>query len=177
MFLQKVVEQNEIYYFLIRIGGKSRVKEFLKLFMGLFLVFTLTGCIGEDYDVGVPTAHLYFKVEDVKLKEANISWNTASEDVHKTIDDLQEFALSQKEIKVVPNQEVFLEFKENEENGGDIWTDPKITVTLWKGEEQIEIKMDESREFRFPTTKGRYVLDVKFISSAGSAQYVANVLI
>lgn len=145
--------------------------------MGLFLVFTLTGCIGEDYDVGVPTAHLYFEFEDVKLKEANISWNTESEDVQKTIDDIQKFALSQKEIKVVSNQKVFLEFKENEENGGDIWTAPIITVTLWKGEEQTEIKIDDSREFRFPNTNGRYVLEVNFISSAGSAQYVGNVLI
>ncbi len=145
--------------------------------MRLILVFTLTGCIGEDYDVGVPTAHLYFEVEDVKLKEANIRWNTESEDVQKTVDDIQKFALSQKEIKLVSNQKVFLEFKENEENGGDIWTAPIITVTLWKGEEQIEIKMDDSREFRFPNTNGRYVLEVNFISKAGSAQYVGNVLI
>lgn len=162
---------------MVRIGGKSRLNKFLKLFVGLFLVFTLTGCIGEDYDVGVPTAHLYFEFEDVKLKEANISWNTESEDVQKTIDDIQKFALSQKEIKVVSNQKVFLEFKENEENGGDIWTAPIITVTLWKGEEQTEIKIDDSREFRFPNTNGRYVLEVNFISSAGSAQYVGNVLI
>lgn len=153
------------------------MNKFLKLFMGLFLAFTLTGCIGEDYDVGVPTAHLYFEFDDVKLKEANISWNTESEDVQKTIDDIQKFALSQKEIKVVSNQKVFLEFKENEKNGGDIWTAPIITVALWKGEEQIEIKMDDSREFRFPNTNGRYILEVNFISKAGSAQYVGNVLI
>jgi hypothetical protein len=149
----------------------------LKLFIGLFLAITLTGCIGEDYDVGVPTAHLYFVYSSVQLKEANISWNTASENVQKTIDDIQEFALSQREIKVTPNEKVSLDFKENEENGGDIWTAPIITVTLLKGEQRIEIKMDDSREFSFPTNKGRYALEVEFTNSAGSAQYVGNVLI
>jgi hypothetical protein len=34
------------------------MKILIKVFIGLLLVFTLTGCIGEDYDVGVPTVHL-----------------------------------------------------------------------------------------------------------------------
>ena len=54
---------------------------FLKLFIGLCLVFTLTGCFGEDYDVGVPTAHLNLDISSVQLTEANISWDAASEDV------------------------------------------------------------------------------------------------
>ncbi|WP_286197713.1 hypothetical protein [Bacillus sp. ISL-34] len=35
------------------------MKGFFRLFIGMFLISILTGCIGEDYDVGVPTAHLY----------------------------------------------------------------------------------------------------------------------
>jgi hypothetical protein len=70
-----------------------------------------------------------------------------------------------------------LDFKENEENGGDIWTDPKITAALLKDDKRIELELDDSRELQFPTNKGNYVLDVEFINSAGGAQYVGNVVI
>ncbi|MEN1968372.1 hypothetical protein WMZ97_09895 [Lentibacillus sp. N15] len=155
------------------------MKLYLKIFTGLLLALTLTGCIGEDYDVGVPIALLYFEniTMPVQLTEANISWSSSSGDVEKTKDDIQRFGLSQDELKVSPNEKAFLNFEENEENGGDIWTDPKITVALLKDEQRVEIEMNDSREFRFPIEKGHYVLAVKFISSAGTAQYVGNILI
>ncbi|MGE1103833.1 hypothetical protein [Peribacillus simplex] len=153
------------------------MKLYLKLFTGLLFVLTLTGCIGEDYDVGVPTAHLYIESIDIQLTEANISWDTESEDVQEKIEDVQEFGLTQDEIKVSANQEATLDFKENKKNGGDIWTDPEITAVLLNSEEKIEIKMKDSREFRFPSKKGNYVLEVEFKSSAGSSQYVGNILI
>ncbi|MGE8205378.1 hypothetical protein ACQKP0_12495 [Heyndrickxia sp. NPDC080065] len=152
----------------------------LKFLTVLFLAFTLTGCIGEDYDVGVPTAHLSLDDGNFfskQLAEANISWSSSSGDVQQTIADIREFGLSQDEIRVSANQKVFLDFKENEENGGDIWTDPEITASLLKDGQKIELKMDDSREFRFPTNKGNYVLVVEYITSSGSAQYVGNVLI
>ncbi|VDH00256.1 Uncharacterised protein [Lysinibacillus sphaericus] len=153
------------------------MKLYLKLFMGLVLALTLTGCIGEDYDVGVPTAYLYLDTGDIQLTEANISWETQSENVHETIEDVQEFGLSQDEIKVSTNQEAILDFRENEKNGGDIWTDPEITAVLKSGEKQIEIELKDLREFRFPSDKGNYVLEVVFESQAGRAQYVGNILI
>lgn len=153
------------------------MKIFFKLFIGMLFVFTLTGCFGEDYDVGVPTAHLNFDISSVQLTEANIRWNTASEDVQNTIEDVEEYASSLNEIKVFSGQKVFLDFKENEENGGDIWTDPKITVALLKDDKRTELVLDDSREFKFPTDEGNYVLEVEFINSAGSAQYVGNVVI
>jgi hypothetical protein len=153
------------------------MKVLLKLMIGFLFALTLTGCFGEDYDVGVPTAHLNIGTFSSQLTEANISWKTASEDVQQTIDDIQELGFSQKEIKVSPEQEVFLDFKENKDNGGDIWTDPDITLALLKDEQKIEIEMDDSREFRFPSNPGNYVLEVEFTNSAGTAQYVGNVLI
>ncbi|HZG71240.1 MAG TPA: hypothetical protein VEY51_06830 [Chondromyces sp.] len=149
----------------------------LKLFIGLFLVFTLTGCFGEDYDVGVPTVHLNLGISSVQLTEANISWDTASEDVQQTIEDMEEFTSSLEETTVFSNQKVSLDFKENEENGGDIWTDPKITVALLKDRQRIELPLNDSREFQFPTNKGSYILEVEFINSAGRAQYAGNILI
>ncbi|MEH7255005.1 hypothetical protein V7111_23115 [Neobacillus niacini] len=152
----------------------------MKLFVGMLFIFTLTGCFGEDYDVGVPTAHLQLEIglqnQQTQLTEANISWSSSSGDVEETIDNIEEFGLSKGKIRVSPNQEAFLEFKENEENGGDIWTDPTITATLWKDGEQIDIELNDYRGFKFPTNEGNYVLEVKFIDSTNRAQYVGNII-
>jgi hypothetical protein len=152
------------------------MKGFLFL-VGLSIVFSLSGCFGEDYDVAVPTAHLNLDLSSVQLTEANISWETASEDVQQKIEDIEEFASTLDEIKVFSKQKSSLDFKENEENGGDIWSDPKITVALLKDDQRIELPLADSRELQFPATKGRYVLDVEFKNSAGTAQYLGNVLI
>ena len=156
------------------------MKVFFNFLFGLVFVFTLTGCIGEDYDVGVPTAHLQFEnsfISSVQLSEANISWETANEDVQQSIKDIEKYAASLDEIKVFPGQKTYLDFEENEKNGGDIWTDPQVSAVLLKDDQQIEIEFGTFREFQFPTDKGRYVLEVKFISTAGSAQYVGNIVI
>lgn len=153
------------------------MKLFYKLFIGWFFAFILTGCFAEDYDVGVPTAHLNFDIVSVQLTEANISWNTASEDVQQTIENIEEYASTLDEIKVFSGQKASLDFKENEENGGDIWTDPTITVALLKGDKRIELALDDSGEFKFPTKAGSYVLEVEFNNSVGSAQYVGNIVI
>jgi len=142
------------------------MKGFFRLFIGMFLVFILTGCIGEDYDVGVPTAHLYSEdlSTSVQLTEGNISWGSSSGDVHQKIDDIQVFGLSQEEMKVSANEKVSLDFQENVRNGGDIWTDPKITVALLEDEQRIELELEDNREFRVPNNKGSYVLEVVFTS-------------
>lgn len=156
---------------------RCNMKFLYKVCIGCLFILTLTGCFAEDYDVGVPTAHLDLDILSVQLTEANISWKTASEDVQKKIEDVEEFASSQDEIKVFSGQKVSLDFKENEENGGDIWTDPKITVALLKDGKRIELAMNDAKEFQFPTDKGNYILEVEFSNSAGSAQYVGNVVI
>lgn len=157
----------------------DEMKGFFRLFIGMFLIFILTGCIGEDYDVGVPTAHLYSEdlATTLQLTEGNISWSSSSGDVDQKIDDIQELGLSQEKMKVTANEKVSLDFQENVRNGGDIWTDQKITVALLKDEQRIELELHEDREFQIPNNKGSYVLEVVFTSSRGTAQYVGNILI
>lgn len=116
-------------------------------------------------------------MSSVQLREANISWETANEDVQKSIKDIEKYAASLDEIKVFPGQKAYLDFEENEQNGGDIWTDPQVSAILIKDDQQTEIDFGTFREFQFPTDKGRYVLEVKFISTAGSAQYVGTIVI
>mgnify|MGYP001167112646 CR=1 FL=1 len=153
------------------------MKGYFKLCIGLVFVLILTGCFAEDYDVGVPTAHLNFDRLSFQLTEANVSWKTASENVQQTIEDMEEYASSLNEIKVPSGQAVSLDFKENKKNGGDIWTDAKITVTLLKDQKRIELALDDSGEFKFPTNEGNYILEVEFKSSAGMAQYAGNIVI
>lgn len=136
--------------------------------------------IGEDYDGGVPFAQLYMGNEHFSLAKGNTSWSTTSGSSEQTIKDIEEYASSMNAINVSSGRKVFLGFtknKENGERGGDIWMDSKITVSLLKGDERIELELDESNEFYFPKNTGNYVLEVEFESPAGKAQYVGNVTI
>lgn len=157
------------------------MKKVLILVSVLLSILMLAGCLAEDYDVGVPRAYLLaddgLRGQPMPLTEANISWSSSTGEVMETIDDIEEFGLSQKVTTVSPNQPASLDFKENEENGGDIWTDPTITASLWKDGEETKLELNESREFRFPQTEGDYVLEVEFIGRADEAQYVGNIII
>lgn len=153
------------------------MKILMKSWLVILLALSLTGCFGEDYDVGVPTAHLYTDNSSIQLTEANIDWSTASENVQQSIENIEEFTLSQQTIHVSSGEKIFLDFKENEENGGDIWTDAKITIWLLTENERIELELDESSEFHFQNITGNYVLEVEFVNSAGKAQYVGNLMI
>lgn len=154
------------------------MKHILRLFTGIFLLLTLAACLAEDYDVGIPTAYLQeVGLIQIQLKEANISWSSSSGDEQQKIDNIQEFGFSQDKIFVTPNQKATLGFEENEKNGGDFWTD-QITATLWKEDgEQINVEMNEYLEFRFPANEGNYVLEVNFVNSENTAQYVGNIVI
>ncbi|MBA2176093.1 hypothetical protein H0266_14445 [Halobacillus locisalis] len=153
----------------------------MRLCAGLLLIWTLAGCIGEDYDVGVPKAILHIDAHilsrDVPLTEANVSWDSSSGKVEETIDDIEEYASTQDEIEIFPGQDVTLRFEENEENGGDIWTDPTIKANLWTNGEKTEIDLDEDREFLLPTEEGNYILEATFKDDENTAQYVANIVI
>ncbi|MFP3355802.1 hypothetical protein [Planococcus citreus] len=157
------------------------MKKVMILVSVLLSILMLTGCFAEDYDVGVPRAYLLaddgLRGEPMPLTEANISWSSSSGEVMETIDDIEEFGLSQEVTTVSPSQPTSLDFKENEENGGDIWTDPTITASLWKDGEETKLELNESREFRFPQTEGNYILEVEFIDRADEAQYVGNIVI
>lgn len=157
------------------------MKKALILVSVLLSILMLTGCLAEDYDVGVPKAYLLaddgLRGQPMSLTEANISWSSSSGEVTETIDDIEDFGLSQEVTTVSPNQPASLDFKENEENGGDIWTDPTITAALWKDGEEAKLELNDLREFRFPQNEGNYVLAVEFIDRANEAQYIGNIVI
>ncbi|WP_174520003.1 hypothetical protein [Planococcus rifietoensis] len=157
------------------------MKKVLILVSVLLSILMLAGCLAEDYDVGVPRAYLLaddsLRGQPMSLTQANISWSSSTGEVTETIDDIEDFGLSQEVTTVSPNQPASFDFKENEENGGDIWTDPTITAALWKDGEEMKLELNDSREFRFPQNEGNYVLEVEFINRADEAQYVGNIVI
>ncbi|WP_434399881.1 hypothetical protein M1Q06_12880 [Planococcus sp. 11815] len=157
------------------------MRKSMKFISVILLISALAACFAEDYDVGVPRAYLHandsLRSQPMPLTEANISWSSSSGDVTETTDDIEEFGLSQEATTVSPNLPAYLEFEENEENGGDIWTNPTITAALWKNGEETEIELTDSREFRFPKTEGNYALAVEFIDRDNEAQYVGNIVI
>lgn len=152
----------------------------MKLCVGILFAFVLTGCFGEDYDVGVPTASVQVRIasmnHEYQLTEANITWSSSSGDVNKTVENIEEFGFKQDKIWIYPNQEATLDIKENEENGGDSWPD-SITATLWNNGAHTDLEVNEYGEFTFPDTEGTYMLEVTTRNSANKAQYVGNVVI
>ena len=71
------------------------MKIFSSFFVGLFVMSLLTGCIGEDYDVGVPTAYIEVTIGsndlEYPLTKANIIWESSSGKEDHVVKDIEEF--------------------------------------------------------------------------------------
>ena len=55
-----------------------------KLFIGVFFVLTLTGCIGENYDFTPPKVSImntYDISDEEELGAANINWDTDNQEI------------------------------------------------------------------------------------------------
>jgi hypothetical protein len=151
------------------------MKVCLKLIIGLLCIFSLTGCIGEDYDVGPPTAYINVDRSKIRLKEANTLWSTGSISINKVTQNIQQLAAKQKQVSVSPLQSVHLGFEENKENGGQ-YNDVSVNVFVWQGDKQEQLECKDNT-FNFPKNKGTYVLEVGFHSHQGDVKYVGNVVI
>jgi len=155
-------------------------KKFLSIFIGLASMFSMTACIGEDYDIGVPSAYIEVTIASSYLQypltKANIIWSSSIGDENQTVEDMKEFGLKQDKIWVYGNQEARFDVVENEENGGDSWPE-SISAKLWRNGESTDIEVNENGEFKIPDIEGNYVLEVLTRNAANRAQYVGNVVI
>lgn len=157
------------------------MNKWLKWVIGILLIFTVSGCFAEDYDVGIPSARLEVGEMDgllaYPLTEANISWTSSSDEVKNVVLDIEEFGPKQNKIFAHPNQEARIDIIENEENSGSSgasWPD-SIAVTLWKNGEDADLDVNEDGEFTFPNTEGTFVIEVITRNSSNKAQYVGYV--
>ncbi|MED1863726.1 hypothetical protein P4V41_09715 [Fictibacillus nanhaiensis] len=151
-------------------------KQCLHVLTGFLFIILLTACIAEDYDAGPPELRLSVKENLYALKEANVDWKTEEKEFKNKVNNFLTLGSEQKEIKLSPNQPAEIILLENKEDGGE-YTNETMKVSLWKGNEKIELTTKSSTDysFSFPSNPGKYVLEVNFQTRKGSSQYVGNI--
>lgn len=146
---------------------------FLKLFIGLFLVFILTGCIGEEYDFTPPTVTFNdYPSLNEELIEANIDWRIENnEQLKKETEDILSFAREQKQFHINSDQKVSYDFDSQD------FAIEELDVSVWKDDKEIKLELYDDRSFYFPKEEGIYVIVFDLRSDRGIAQYVGNIAI
>ncbi|WP_150284070.1 hypothetical protein [Rummeliibacillus sp. TYF-LIM-RU47] len=145
----------------------------VKIMIGMLSIFLLTGCFGESYDFSPPTVSLSTSnaiISKEKLAKANIKWYQDNV-FNKKIDNL--FALARKQEPILVKKGSQLEL--NIENGYDDLEN--IEVSIWKGQQETILGIEEDKTFYLPKVEGEYMIVVELDTSKGMAQYVGNLMI
>ncbi|KMY50113.1 hypothetical protein [Peribacillus loiseleuriae] len=150
------------------------MKRFSKLIIALFFTFSLTGCIGENYDFTPPTVSLSnpndTQMED--LEEANINWRGENnKQLEKETKDILSLAKEQKQIYFSAGKQVDLLFDSED------FAVKELNVSVSQNDKKIDLELNDNRSFDFPKEKGKYVIEVNLHTDRGYAQYVGNVVI
>ncbi|MED0990471.1 hypothetical protein [Bacillus nitratireducens] len=147
---------------------------FFKLIIGLFFVFLLTGCFGEEYDFSPPTVSVFTPNginEQEDLAEANIDWNYDSK-YNKKTKDIQSLAKKQNKMYFNSGQQVQISLENGDFNPNG------ISVSVWQKENKIDLEYQKNdQSFYLPKEKGEYVIVIDIDAGSGNAQYVGNVVI
>ncbi|WP_075620114.1 hypothetical protein [Paenisporosarcina indica] len=147
---------------------------FFKLIIGLFFVFLLTGCIGEEYDFSPPTVLVFTPSginEQEDLTEANIDWNYDKK-YNKETKDIQSLAKKQNIMYFNSGQQVQISLENGDFNPNG------ISVSVWQKENKINLEYKKSdQSFYLPNEKGEYMIVIDIDADSGNAQYVGNVFI
>lgn len=145
-----------------------------QLLIGMFFVFSLTGCFGEEYDFSPPTVSLTNPddiTQEVQLAEANIDW-TFDEKYNKETKDILSLAKKQNKIYFKSGQRVQF----NLEDG--TFDAKKVEIALWQNENKIDLTIDNAGQyFNLPKEKGEYMIVVDVPTNKGNAQYVGIIVI
>ncbi|AMW98758.1 hypothetical protein [Rummeliibacillus stabekisii] len=145
----------------------------VKIMIGMLSIFLLTGCFGESYDFSPPTVSLSSPnaiISKEKLAEANIKWYQDNV-FNKKIDNFFSLARKQEPILVKKGSQLEL----NIENGYDDLEN--IEVSIWKGQQETILGIEEDKTFYLPKVEGEYMIVVELDTSKGMAQYVGNLMI
>ncbi|OXT14630.1 hypothetical protein B9K06_25320 [Bacillus sp. OG2] len=146
---------------------------FLSFISCLLFVSVLAGCIGEDYDFSPPTVSL-FNPDDIThetaLEEANIEWDF-DEQYNKKTEDVQALAKKQEVMHFNSGQKVqyIFEVGHFDSNG--------VSVSVWKNDSEIKLKLEKGQSFYLPEETGEYVIVFDLDTDKGDAQYVGNLVI
>ncbi|WP_286198084.1 hypothetical protein [Bacillus sp. ISL-34] len=126
------------------------MKTFLSLIVGLFFAFSLTGCFGEDYNFTPPSVTLATNPidseSDIKLKAANIDWQSDKE-YKKETKDILALASKQKQISVNAGQQDSIVFDSQD------FKVEEISIWVWQQDEKIKLELDKNAISTFQKKK------------------------
>jgi len=138
------------------------------------VVFSLTGCFGENYDFSPPTVSVFTPNginEQEKLAEANIDWNY-DEKYNKETKDILSLAKKQNKMSFNSGQQVELSLENGDFNPNG------ISVSVWQKENKIDLEYQKNdQSFYLPKEKGEYMIVVDLNADSGNAQYVGSIVI
>lgn len=142
--------------------------------MGIFLVVSLTGCIGEEYGFSPPTASITNPddiTQEEKLAEANINW-TYNEKYNKQTKDILSLAKEQNIMQFNSGQKVQFSLEDG------YFDENNVKFSLWQNEKKIDLEIDNAGAyFNLPKEKGEYIIVLDLPTDKGTAQYVGNIII
>lgn len=145
----------------------------IKLFLGIIIVSSLTGCIGEDYDFSPPTVTVMNgQNETIELAEANIDWDY-DDKYNKETEDIYSLAKEQDTLYLKPGAKVSYGL----ENGHFNPSGKGITISVWKNDQKTELELKDVQAFSLPNEIGDYTLVFDLNTDKGNAQYVGNISI
>lgn len=140
----------------------------------MLVVFSLTGCFGENYDFSPPTVSVFTPNginEQEKLAEANIDWNY-DEKYNKETKDILSLAKKQNKMSFNSGQQVELSLENGDFNPNG------ISVSVWQKENKIDLEYQKNdQSFYLPKEKGEYMIVVDLNADSGNAQYVGSIVI
>ncbi|QCR31996.1 hypothetical protein [Lysinibacillus sp. SGAir0095] len=143
----------------------------LKYCIGLLVILSLSGCIGENYDFSPPSVELSSdsNFEPLELEEANIDWRGENNNqIENETEDILSLSKNLQSIYGFRGEEVDLLF------GHHDFDLRELSVVAWKNEQKFELEASDS-SFYLPSEKGDYILEVNLKTDRGTAQYVGNV--
>ena len=152
-----------------------------KLLLCCFIMFILSGCFGENYDVGHPITTIENGDKSFELTPSYVSWTSQSD---TTSYDKRQSNLEMPEIVVHQGEYVKLSFRDRTDKGGE-YTDVSIKVYSKQGDYETLLYesannspyLDELHSFTVPKEAGEYTLTVKFNSANDFAEYVGKLIV
>lgn len=146
------------------------MKVLLNIFIGSIIVFTLTGCIGEEYDFTPPTITLLGEMgfESDPLVEANVTWRGPENvSIKKEVSDLMAFSQKQPQLFYVTGEKVTMLFDHTD------FDERSLQMYLWNSEQKIGL-VAANGDIKLPEENGEFILEIILETNRGKAQYVGR---
>ena len=145
------------------------------------VIFTLSGCIGENYSVGHPITTINNGSSSYELTPIFVAWQTQGD---QTSIDSNVSDRSLPNIIVHSDEYITLQFSDSINDEGE-YTDVNIEVfAVQQDKEQLlyettEITsyLEEKHSFTVPNEVGEFLLEVHFSSNSNTAEYVGRLLV